>query len=41
VCRNASAWPLSELLGEVNRELDRLCSLGFAPDELDYLGRLR
>jgi nicotinate phosphoribosyltransferase len=41
VCRNPSAWPLSELLAEVNRELDRLCSLGFAPAELAYLGSLR
>ncbi|HEY9024004.1 MAG TPA: nicotinate phosphoribosyltransferase [Burkholderiaceae bacterium] len=41
VCRNAPAFPLSELLGEVNEQLDHLCSLSFAEDELGYLGTLR
>ena len=41
VCRNAPAFPLSELLGEVNEQLDHLCSLSFAEDELGYLGALR
>ncbi len=41
VCRNESAYPLSELLEEVNRELDLLCSLKFRADELSYLGSLR
>ena len=41
VCRNASAFPLAELAGEVGRELDRLCALRFQPDELAYLGGLR
>ena len=41
VCRNTPAYPLAELLGEVDRELDQLCTLGFARDELDYLDGLR
>lgn len=41
VCRNEPAYPLSELLGDVDRELDHLCSLSFAADELAYLGGLR
>ena len=41
VCRNESAFPLSELLADVNRQLDHLCSLSFAEDELAYLGGLR
>ena len=41
VCRNTPAYPLAELLPEVNRELDHLCSLRFAPHELDYLRAMR
>ncbi|KQU77915.1 MULTISPECIES: nicotinate phosphoribosyltransferase [unclassified Rhizobacter] len=41
VCRNAPAYPLAELLADVNRELDHLCTLRFAEDELAYLGALR
>lgn len=41
VCRNKPAYPLTELLDELNAELDSLCSLRFAPDELDYIGSLR
>ncbi|ABM31574.1 nicotinate phosphoribosyltransferase [Paracidovorax citrulli] len=41
VCRNAPAFPLAELLPQVNAELDALCALRFSPDELDYLGGLR
>ncbi|HMC14411.1 MAG TPA: nicotinate phosphoribosyltransferase [Albitalea sp.] len=41
VCRNRSAYPLSELLTEVNAQLDHLCSLRFGADELAYLGGLR
>lgn len=41
VCRNAPAFPLAELLPEVNAELDALCTLRFAPAELEYLGGLR
>lgn len=41
VCRNPTAYPLTELLDEIDHELDQLCSLGFAREELDYLGALR
>jgi len=41
VCRNTPAYPLAELVDEVNRELDHLCSLRFREDELAYLGALR
>jgi nicotinate phosphoribosyltransferase len=41
LCRNPKAFPLAELLPEVNRELDHLCSLKFTADELSYLGGLR
>ena len=41
VCRNDSAYPLSELVNEVSAELDHLCSLSFKPDELSYLRSLR
>ncbi|MBY0556842.1 MAG: nicotinate phosphoribosyltransferase, partial [Burkholderiaceae bacterium] len=41
VCRNAPAYPLSELLPEVERELDHLCSMSFSEDELRYLRSLR
>ena len=41
VCRNQSAYPLAELVGDLNRELDHLCALSFAADELAYLGSLR
>jgi nicotinate phosphoribosyltransferase len=41
VCRSTPEFPLSELIDEVNQELDHLCTLRFAPEELDYLGNLR
>ncbi len=41
VCRNESAYPLSDLANDVSRELDKLCGLSFKPDELAYLSRLR
>ncbi|HEX5684363.1 MAG TPA: nicotinate phosphoribosyltransferase [Ideonella sp.] len=41
VCRNAPAYPLAELLADVERQLDHLCSLSFAPTELAYIGSLR
>jgi len=41
VCRNEPAYPLVELLPEVNRQLDHLCSLRFDAGELEYLGGLR
>ncbi len=40
-CRNEPAYPLAELLDDVNRELDHLCSLSLSADELAYLGSLR
>jgi nicotinate phosphoribosyltransferase len=40
-CRNQSAYPLVDLLDEVNAELDHLCSLALRPDELRFLGGLR
>ncbi|WP_050470389.1 nicotinate phosphoribosyltransferase [Herbaspirillum chlorophenolicum] len=41
VCRNRPQFPLVELKEEVERELDHLCSLRFADDELAYLAGLR
>jgi nicotinate phosphoribosyltransferase len=41
VCRNKPAYPLADLEADVNRELDHLCSLSFAEDELSYLRSLR
>jgi nicotinate phosphoribosyltransferase len=41
VCRNTPAYPLAELLPELNAQLDHLCSLSFREDELAYLGGLR
>lgn len=41
VCRNRSAYPLAELVDDVGREIDALCSLRFQRDELDYLRSLR
>ncbi len=32
VCRNTPAYPLAELLPEVNAALDHLCTLRFTPD---------
>ncbi|MFN5048621.1 nicotinate phosphoribosyltransferase [Roseateles sp.] len=40
-CRNEPAFPLAELLPELDRELDHLCSLRFGREELDYLASLR
>jgi nicotinate phosphoribosyltransferase len=41
LCRNTPEFPLAQLLDEVNRELDALCTLRFQPAELAYLGSLR
>jgi nicotinate phosphoribosyltransferase len=41
VCRNQTAYPLADLAAEVEREIDHLCSISFADDELDYLRGLR
>ena len=41
VCRNTPIFPLAELKADVENELDRLCAMVFAQDELDYLSSLR
>ncbi len=41
VCRNRPAFALSDLLAEVDEQLDHLCSLSFGTDELAYLRSLR
>jgi nicotinate phosphoribosyltransferase len=41
VCRNQPAYPLADLVEEVNAELDHLCTLRFQPGELAYLNGLR
>jgi nicotinate phosphoribosyltransferase len=41
VCRNQPQYPLSELVSEVDAQLDHLCSLSFQPEELVYLRSLR
>jgi nicotinate phosphoribosyltransferase len=41
VCRNQPAYPLAELVGELNQQLDHLCSLKFSTNDLAYLGSLR
>jgi nicotinate phosphoribosyltransferase len=41
VCRNDPAFPLSQLAGEVNEQLDALCELRYTEDELTYLSTLR
>lgn len=41
VCRNQSAFPLGDLVGQVNEELDALCSLNFTQAELRWLSTLR
>lgn len=41
LCRNEPAFPLAELKEEVDRELDNLCRLFFADDEIEYLRTLR
>ena len=41
VCRTRTEFPLADLLPEVNREFDALCSLRFDQSELDYLASLR
>ena len=41
LCRNQPAFPLAELVPEVNRELDALCALKLRADELAYLRSLR
>jgi len=41
VCRNQTAFPLSELKEEVEAQLDHLCGMSFTEDELNYLRSLR
>ncbi len=42
VCRQRPGYhPLAELVGEIDEQLDHLCTLRFRPDELDYLRGLR
>ena len=41
LCRNTPAYPLAELAGGVNQQLDHLCSLKFTPEDLEYLSGLR
>jgi nicotinate phosphoribosyltransferase len=41
LCRNTTVFPLAELADEVNAQLDHLCAMSFADDELDYLRSLR
>jgi len=41
VCRNQTAFPLSELKAEVEAQLDHLCGMSFTEDELNYLRSLR
>jgi len=40
-CRNEPAYPLAELKNEVEAELDHLCSMMFAEQEVEYLRSLR
>ena len=40
-CRNLPTYPLSELMQDVELQLDHLCSLRFKQEELDYLRTLR
>ncbi len=41
VCRNRPQYPLSELKDEVEAQIDHLCTLSFAEDELAYLAGRR
>ena len=40
-CRNRPQFPLAELAGDMNAQMDHLCTLRFSEDELDYLRSLR
>lgn len=39
VCRNTPVFPLSELLDEVQEQLDWLCTLRYTESELEFMGR--
>lgn len=38
-CRNRNGFDLSGLIPEIDRQLAHVCTLGFLPEELDYLSR--
>lgn len=40
-CRNKDVVFTSEMLDEINAQIDHLCTLSFAEDELDYLRSIR
>lgn len=40
-CRNNDVVFTGEMLEEINAQIDYLCTLSFAPDELDYLRSIR
>ncbi|MDR3281156.1 MAG: nicotinate phosphoribosyltransferase [Synergistaceae bacterium] len=40
VCRNEPEYPLADLVNDVDRELNHMCTLFFSQDELDFLGDL-
>ncbi|SDH32286.1 MULTISPECIES: nicotinate phosphoribosyltransferase [unclassified Duganella] len=41
VCRNTPDFPLTELMPQIEQELDHLCSMSFRDEELSYLRSLR
>ena len=40
VCRNEPAYPLTDLIDDIEREISHLCTLFFKQDEVDYLKTL-
>ena len=40
ICRSKPAYPLASLIGDIESEIDSLCSMYFSQDELDYLSSL-
>jgi nicotinate phosphoribosyltransferase len=40
ICRSKPEYPLAELIGDIDRELNHLCTMYFAQEELDYLNTL-
>lgn len=36
-CRNSTAYPLSDLVNDINSEIDHLCTLRFENEELEFL----
>jgi nicotinate phosphoribosyltransferase len=40
ICRGEPAYPLARVKDEIDREIDHLCGMHFAQDELDYLSSL-